>query len=59
MALAKLGSKAPGPVPFVYSLRNIANRWGVPPWVVTGEEPTAAAVSRWIWRERIFSSMEG
>jgi hypothetical protein len=46
-------------VPLSYSIRSIARSWGVPPWEVTAEEPTPANRSRWYWRERIFTSMEG
>lgn len=43
----------------VYTLRNIAHSWGVPPWVVAGQEPTPAVVALWVRRERIFQNMEG
>ena len=60
IALRKLGSTSPGPVPFLYSARSIARSWGVPPWVVTGEDPADPdTVSRWLVRERLFLNMEG
>lgn len=47
------------PVPWLYSVRSIARSWGVPPWVVTGEDPTPDTVSRWLVREQLFLGMEG
>jgi hypothetical protein len=43
----------------LYSARLIARSWGVPPWVVTGEDPDPDTVARWLVRERIFLNMEG
>lgn len=45
-------------VPFDYHVRRIARQWGVPPWVVTGEEPTLATVSRWVTRELVYQRFE-
>lgn len=59
IALRKLGSKQALSVPFLYSARLIARSWGVPPWVVTGEDPDPDTVARWLVRERIFLNMEG
>lgn len=47
-----------GPVPTTYSTALTARRWGVPPWVVSCEEPTPEVVALWARRERIFRSME-
>jgi hypothetical protein len=33
------------------TVRDVASGWGVPPWVVTGEQPTEAVVSLWATRE--------
>ncbi len=46
------------PIPYLYTVRQTARSWGVPPWVVMGEEPTPECVSLWARRERIFRSME-
>lgn len=44
-------------VPYIYSLYRVALSWGVPPWVVTGEQPTADTVSRWVTRALIFQDI--
>ena len=46
-------------VPLDYTLRSIAQSWGVPPWVVAGEEPTPETVSRWVRRELVYRRLEG
>lgn len=58
--LARLNGQPPssGPVPYTFMLDRLAARWGVPPWVLTGEQPTPDVVQRWITRGRIFMSME-
>lgn len=58
IALRKLGRDG-GSVPWLYAVRAIARSWGVPPWVVTGEDPTPDTVSRWLMREQLFLGMEG
>ena len=58
IALRKLGGGS-APVPLVYAVRQVAQSWGVPPWEVTGEEPTREVRSRWTTRELIFLRMEG
>ncbi len=57
--MRKLGHTGSLPVPWIYSVRDIARSWGVPPWVVTGETPDEDTVSRWLIREQLFRSMEG
>ncbi len=37
------------------TIRNIARSWGVAPWIVAGEQPTEAVVSRWATREMVFA----
>lgn len=59
IALRKLGSGSPGPVPLVYVVRQVAQAWGVPPWIVSAEEPTPEVRSRWFQRELLFLRMEG
>ena len=54
LARAKGKPSPPGPVPLLYTVRLTARSWGVPPWVVTGEEPTPEVVALWARRERIF-----
>ena len=56
---ARNGQPAPsGPVPYTFILERLAARWGVPPWVLTSEQPTPDVIQRWVTRGRLFMSME-
>lgn len=57
--MARLGHDAPGPVPFDLAIIRLASSWGIPPWVITGEEATPDVVSLWAHRGLIFQRIEG